>query len=324
MENSGASQAERAHWEATPLNYLEKIFQIPFAVRPMPLDGFRTLIDSLTEPQRTSGRLSTQTRQVTATSDVPGPATGSAGSRVNIVSSSGDQVAQPDKPAIADASINVVQERVFDPNPEYLRLSDFEREFMKVLLPLIPSPRAAKRFVNIYRLLRTTVTPNEMLSFVSEDKDGEYRAVQLLLAIQTGYPNQAVEIIRDLIEQNPTVSWWTFVDRYTEKYGQRSKRRSAEPTTRRSIPSHNPIASQVDSERWREFLDRLNLLRPELSERTCTDFIKWSPRIARYSFQSARVLQYATPRSASATQPSPPSGQTVVVVPLPPRSAIWE
>ena len=34
-------------WEATPLNYLEKIFQIPFALRPMGRTGFGAIIDNL-------------------------------------------------------------------------------------------------------------------------------------------------------------------------------------------------------------------------------------------------------------------------------------
>jgi KAP family P-loop domain len=35
-ENANALQTDRAHWQSTPLNYLEKIFQIPFALQPMP------------------------------------------------------------------------------------------------------------------------------------------------------------------------------------------------------------------------------------------------------------------------------------------------
>src|SRR5205814_8560492 len=34
---------EDMHWESTPLNYLDKIFQIPFTLRPMQLSGFGTL-----------------------------------------------------------------------------------------------------------------------------------------------------------------------------------------------------------------------------------------------------------------------------------------
>jgi hypothetical protein len=43
-QNDGA---EDDYWVATPQNYLEKIFQIPYAVRPMALDGYRSLVDAM-------------------------------------------------------------------------------------------------------------------------------------------------------------------------------------------------------------------------------------------------------------------------------------
>ena len=36
-------------WESTPLNYLEKIFQIPFALRPMGSEGFGAIVDNLVD-----------------------------------------------------------------------------------------------------------------------------------------------------------------------------------------------------------------------------------------------------------------------------------
>ena len=44
----GFSEEERVHWQSTPMNYLEKIFQIPYAMRPMQPSGFKALIDDLT------------------------------------------------------------------------------------------------------------------------------------------------------------------------------------------------------------------------------------------------------------------------------------
>jgi hypothetical protein len=307
MENGPGSQVERTHWESTPLNYLEKNFQIPFAIRPMPLDGFQNLLDNLTEPQSMSGRSVQVPRQPSDTPAVPDSGIASAVSKVGTEQISENEVSLLESRSTADVAINVpkvVHQRVFDPNPEYLRLSDCEREFMKLLHPLIPSPRATKRFVNIYRILRSSVTAGEEPSFVSADKDGDYKAVQLLLAIQTGYPNQAVEIIRDLIEQTPRNSWWSFVDGYHAKYRNR-------PIKRPKVSAVNPTklpeeltASPLESDRWMEFLEHVNLLRSDLPDRSCTGFAKWAPRVARYSFQSARVLQFVTPTSGSLVRSS--------------------
>ncbi len=43
----GGDDDDALGWAATPLNYLEKIFQIPFALRPMGSVGFRAIIDNL-------------------------------------------------------------------------------------------------------------------------------------------------------------------------------------------------------------------------------------------------------------------------------------
>src|SRR5262249_5434867 len=47
---AGLSAEEIAEWRTTPLNYLEKIFQIPFTLRPMAQTGFGKLIEDLTAP----------------------------------------------------------------------------------------------------------------------------------------------------------------------------------------------------------------------------------------------------------------------------------
>lgn len=44
---AGIPLEERVHWRSTPLNYLEKIFQIPFSLNPMNRHGFGRMIDSL-------------------------------------------------------------------------------------------------------------------------------------------------------------------------------------------------------------------------------------------------------------------------------------
>jgi hypothetical protein len=62
---------------------------------------------------------------------------------------------------------------------------------MKRLFWLIPSPRAAKRFVNIYRLLRASRTGRrEHAAFVGGETEGQHRVALLLLAIVTAIPTK--------------------------------------------------------------------------------------------------------------------------------------
>ena len=160
---------------------------------------------------------------------------------------------------------------------------------MKLLHPLIRSPRAAKRFVNVYRLLRTSVEANELETFVNKNKTGEYQAVQLLLAIQTGYPDQAAEVTDDLIEQKPQKSWWAFIQNYAT-----DSKKSLVATSRneggQGNAAHAEGSSQFEDEYWQEFVKCMNSLKPQIHDRSCADFVKWAPRVGRYSFRSSRIL----------------------------------
>jgi hypothetical protein len=228
-------------WHSTPLNYLEKIFQIPFALRPMERDGFRRLVDNLTEQQVVAKRVNTGERN---TGQVTGAASGE------------EEPGEPSVPGAAEAAaaLPAIQVNVFDPNPEPLQLRECERKFMWQFQSLIPSPRAAKRFVNVYRLLRAAVNARDLDRFVREDGGGEYEVVQLLLAIQTGYPEQAMHLMGNLAGRSPEESWGDYLK--TQNEG--------------------------------EFLDRVKRLNPEVfARRPCEEFVRWAPRVARYSFQAA-------------------------------------
>jgi KAP-like P-loop domain-containing protein len=281
LPGSGQDPAyvDRGHWQSTPLNYLEKIFQIPFALRPMSKGGFQRLLDNLTE----------QLTPVDQTSEVGTPALSSAQGTPMVPEATQSSAA----PNISEAksvspTLPAINVSVFDPDPEPLRLKECERTFMWRFQPLIPSPRAAKRFANIYRLVRVSVNLPELDSFVRDDEGGEYQVVQLLLAIQTGYPEQAMRIIGDLIEHKPKNSWRDFVRTYDSEANPSNQSGTGETTA----PSRATV--NLEAQTWREFLERLDRVSPDVfANKSCDEFAKWGPRVARYSFQSARVLPFA-------------------------------
>ena len=273
-DRTNVLQPDRAHWQSTPLNYLEKIFQIPFALKPMPPGGFQNLLNNLTESPVDGHEA--ETPQLPAQTV---PATGGIGASNQSVPATGAK-------APPTANVPAIQVSVFDPDPEPLQLKQCEREFMWRFQPFIPSPRATKRFVNVYRLLRASVGGPELADFVRRDGTGEYQVVQFLLAIQTGYPEQAMEIIGDLIDQNPKESWQTFLKSYRRKADLTQDEKGA-PKRRTS-----PAARSLQTENWQEFFEQLDRITPDFFEaRACDEFLKWGPRVARYSFQAARVLQ---------------------------------
>lgn len=146
-------------------------------------------------------------------------------------------------------------------NVDYLTLQKWETEDMKVMYPLIPSPRAAKRFVNTYRLLRGMVDEYEQAAFVGDGAAlaGDYRAALLMLAMLTGYPEETTEILRELLTSAaPDPDWWSFVE------------------------------ARVKGEPLRE---QLAAIKPSLLALPPTaTFAKWAPHVARFSFHSGRVV----------------------------------
>lgn len=356
------SKEERTHWQSTPLNYLEKIFQIPFTLWPMEKSGFTKMIDNLTSPPERKGKNGATVKtavetpapekpkaepgdinageQVIAQEGVQTPATPAAG--VNVVSGTVNTAQQtgaaanPQTPSpqtratveqqAAETSAETSAKKI-DPHPEHLQIKPWERDFMTKLHSLIPSPRATKRFVNVYRLIRASVDIGDEVmleEFVGDEIQGEYRAVLLLLAILTGYPDQATEILRHLLEKKPDMSWRELIESFkeraekrqaaTDRNGERHdedspaaqgrsvkkkstvavkqvvKSQAAQSSNGKTNEANTSTQSDADAERWEQLFEKLETLQPLVGNQSCADFVKWAPKVARYSFQSGRVL----------------------------------
>ncbi|MDX6498242.1 MAG: hypothetical protein QOG23_1502 [Blastocatellia bacterium] len=309
---NGGSDEEERHWQSTPLNYLEKIFQIPFTLRPMAYDGFGEYIEDLAQTAVDEGQKGVPdggagTANKTAPSQPVDESTGdtlappvdekpttdtSAVGAPDALKQIADQSSQGAKQkvtadATARASASAQKEEKSDGEadlpPEHLRIEDWEREYMKRLFWLMPSPRAAKRFVNIYRLLRASVPEEKQAAFVGETRQGEHRVALLLLAIVTGYPTEAADILRELLKQERSRIWWQFIDEFETQ----------NTIERRLDQEGNPEEelSEAEAENLRQLFKNLREVRKRIPDnQSCADFIDWAPEVARYSFQSGRVL----------------------------------
>lgn len=348
----GISDEEDTHWESTPLNYLEKIFQIPFYLRPMRARGFDRLVHSvigdvlsesapdtkvektleiakIAKPDAIAGARQQATQKtsqsteaentkamaastVKAASSVTLPpiaadAAGAASTAAEIATTEAtaadlksESSAHPDKDkpgagiqAKTDAAESgTKRERMApaaDANPAALQLRDWEREFMAKLHPLIMSPRSAKRFINIYRLMRVSITnERDLAAFVGNKRGGQHRAALLLLAILTGYPAEATDILRDLLEEERPETWWQYVDGLEARWKDPLKSSSG--------------SGSINRQRRRDLMDNLRSLRGEIPEaQSCDQFVKWASKVARYSFESGRVLMILKDESDSET-----------------------
>lgn len=345
-DGRGFSVEERTHWQSTPLNYLEKIFQVPFTLWPMDEPGFANMIDNLTAAKlKPPGEDMKTTTAEKTTSEKPKPesvgtdasgnvtpvsdASGSLGADKGDVSGTNASTAtetQKQEPPPVKVETNEHQAKFVEPHPAHLQITKWESDFMKKLHCLIPSPRATKRFVNIYRLIRASVDiddESQLKEFVGDKGQGQYRAVLLLLAILTGYPDQATEILRELIEKkNHKEKWWELIDSFKErrKKSQHALSESSDPLKKsskevaaRSSGARNEVrrsstpaiddngaanvslesgsfVSEAETQRWEELFENLKSLRKGIPDESCAAFEKWAPKVARYSFQSGRVL----------------------------------
>lgn len=159
------------HWAATPMNYLEKIFQIPFNIAPMDRDGFGRLVDNL---------LYDHPRALDSTHDL-------MIGRDSYNTSSMPVVSQVD--ALEEGRTRSADSVRL--NPRGLVLSGEERAYARQLSSLIPTPRAGKRLINLYRLIRAALPESATSELLAT---GDYRTILLLLAVLVGNPSFAARL----------------------------------------------------------------------------------------------------------------------------------
>lgn len=165
----GSAQGGSDFSAATPQNYMEKIFQIPFSLRPMSQHGYNQLIDALLYSGQPQG----------GDVAVVSPANPPSSSTESPQSQQGPSPVEPN-----EAPTHVVPEPVPDGqkagellqppaedqpalliHEDSMTIRAWETRFAERLFPLIPTPRSAKRFSNIYRILKAPIRREALASF---------------------------------------------------------------------------------------------------------------------------------------------------------------
>lgn len=160
---------------ATPNDYLEKIFQIPFWLQQPTEESVKRMLRGLMKEGLTGGS--------------NGPKKESGGKVPDAV----EKLAQPD--AVFKRRQHDLDARALDIQPE-------ELEHIERLAPLLDrSPRALKRFVNVYRLMKASLPPEEQDALLEEDGPlgAPFKTVLLLLAIVNGLPTVSELLLQALL-----------------------------------------------------------------------------------------------------------------------------
>jgi hypothetical protein len=183
---------DEKHYASTPRDYLEKIFQIPFALEPMRPDGYAHMVGELIPVRQETGTApgdesTTAPQSGPVPSDVPtGAATVLA--PVDLADEAGD---------VRVTRANLVIE------PQELAL-------LQAIGPMIPTPRALKRLVNVYRFVRAGLPAPELSAF-ADPGNGDYQAVIVLLAVLVGYPDDATDVF-GILAKGSHETWRDFLD----------------------------------------------------------------------------------------------------------------
>jgi hypothetical protein len=293
--------------ETTPHDYLEKIFQIPFSLRPMGADAHGRLVESLAGPRTDESTVppGDGAARDGGTNDTGGPSRAepeaaepraqetpaAAGGQAG-VDTAAERGTPHDKPLDAEtAGDTTPAEETLAPvsvNPPQLQITPAEVDALARMGPLIGTPRAAKRLVNLYRLIRAGLPDAEVSSFVEHRR---FWPLVIVLAAQVGFPRVSSELLTCLVD-------------------------GAEPSDTitgrvRRVPQRRRSESEEDQ--WDLLKAALLALcvddagKPvEEYDRPVSELREWIPRLRRYSFEGALAGE-----PGRSTPAEPPASRTL-------------
>lgn len=229
--------AKAAGAAATARDYLEKIFQVPYWVRPMTPDGSRDLLLSIAMPPperpkaaaNEAGAGDADPAGSRGRQDAPENPTESeardAGADVGAKSEAKSEE-RPGRPkdetnnhadnagmrgsAEATSADSAAGERTGadtageNVTARALELTNGERAFMHKLAPFVGStPRRALRFLNVYRVIKASLPSGALHQL---EREGGYRGLMMQLGVTTGSPTLRAPWSNFLMTVDPTAT----------------------------------------------------------------------------------------------------------------------
>jgi hypothetical protein len=190
---------------ATPQDYLEKIFQVPFNLQAMNEEGFKTLVNHLfpiVESQPKDMKPAPTDLGVlpsTPMSDIAMPVSDLG---LEVKQSAGLAAPPADR---TTSSIGGPTTTISPPDPQRLVLTRKEVEDVQRFQPLFQTPRAVKRLANTYCLIRVGVAEGDWTDYLGRgETSGRYRVPMLLLAVTSAFPSLARPWLLWLLETPPS------------------------------------------------------------------------------------------------------------------------
>jgi len=195
---------EGAHDGATANDYMEKIFQIPYWVRPMTAQASVEMLIDRIGPTAVAGKaVETVNSDSTNGSEPDAPSLGTEARLPDGVGTvtatvAGDGETNGDEPASGESP-----EDKRAAAAQALNVTEAEKTFMRSVAPYAASsPRRMLRFVNVYRVIKASFPPVERARL----EQSGYRVLLVLIAMaaeSTGFFRDILEALVDPMSQKP-------------------------------------------------------------------------------------------------------------------------
>lgn len=277
QSEGGRFSANPDLWRTTPQNYLEKIFQIPFSLRPMTSKGYEKLIEGLllsSAAQESETPSAVRPRGDIPVQQSPPPSTAEDDDKSQTSTATADSFqtagsintqGENQEPSDGEKSGFVI-------NEESLAIKPWEAKFAERLYALIPTPRAAKRFSNIYRILKAPVRREHLSQFEgSAEVPGDFQIPMLLLAILIGAPSESALLFPKLLQH------------------------AAEGNDMAEALQQFKILGLESSTTFIALEEKIQPIIAESGFPSSSEvFLEWIPRVSRFSFDLGRVIQPTT------------------------------
>ena len=263
---------------ALPADYLQKIFNIPFALPAFRSRQMEQLVRHLDEDPASRGGPAPAPDDPgldSATAAAPGAPPGADDALV-LTAEPGSRLS-----ALPATGPGPAGGAVAGPRPQ--RLTPAELQFLGRLGPFIRTPRDAKRLFNIYRMLRATRDLSPAARFL----DGEYQAVAMLLAMLTldayilGRTLDAPPLLNGMgggltARAAAGFRWTRFADGLTPR-----------PASGDSSAWRNDVIDEIPEPElvaWQRMAGAVVATRDLVQRDDLTEFLRWAPHVRRFSY----------------------------------------
>jgi hypothetical protein len=273
--------AERdPRWESTPQDYLEKIFNIPFALPRMTATSFERLVGSFVETNDDNEMPYEMAETMPA--DMRNEPTEPTPNQPPDDRSTAPTREMAGTLAEARSEIAAIQAGASEPTVRQPLTPD-ELRMLTALAPLVETPRETKRLMNLYRMMRSTRDLSPAARFLGDEaKPGEYQAVVILLGLLSGHARLLHHVLLTAagegaiggLRARPAAERWS-------AFAAGLSPRPSDNGWKNDVVGEIPAG---DVEEWTRVADGLKGVSSLVTIPDLQAFQFWAPRVARFSF----------------------------------------